>query len=143
MNNESSRKGWIVLLGVPALFFSAYVVGAWPPLKRLPLCAVKLFTGIDCPGCGLTRSIAYLTHGQVGRSIDMNPMGIVVALWLAYVLLRAAIGAFRGRQPAPLLRQKTRDRLFMVFVAALIGQWLVKMYFSLFTSHFSLYTAFP
>lgn len=133
MNGEISRKGWIVLAGVPALFFSAYMIGAMPVLTALPLCAVKIFLGIDCPGCGLTRSIAYLTHGQIRRSIDLNPMGIIIALWLVYVFSRTAVGHLSGKTLRPLLRQKVRDALLIVFVAGLFGQWLIKMYFSLFT----------
>ncbi len=123
-------------MGVPALFFSAYVLATMPVLTTLPLCAVKLFANVDCPGCGLTRSIAYLTHGELRRSIDFNPMGIVIAFFLVYIFVRTAISLLAGRALKPLLQQKTRDRMLVVFVFALFAQWLFKLYFLLFTFHF-------
>ena len=128
--SQISRRGWIVLIGVPALFVLAYILALKPALTGLPLCGVKMFTGIDCPGCGLTRSIAYLTHGQIRRSIDYHPLGIVIALWLVYMLIGTALGFILGRPMPRLVSQKTADLLLIVFVAALFGQWLVKLFFS-------------
>src|SRR5436190_13214116 len=40
-----------------------------------PLCTMKRVTGIDCPGCGLTRSFVALGHGQWQDSFRYNPAG--------------------------------------------------------------------
>lgn len=128
MVSQISRRGWIVLFGVPALFVSAYIIK--PALTKLPLCSVKLFTGIDCPGCGLTRSIAFLTHGQIRKSIDYHPLGIIIALWIVYMLIRTVITSIVGKPMRPLVSQRVRDMLLIIFVVALFGQWLVKLFFS-------------
>lgn len=47
------------------------------------MCAFKLFFGIDCPGCGLIRSILALFAGHFSESVAIHPMGVVVVLWLA------------------------------------------------------------
>ena len=39
--------------------------------------------GVDCPGCGLTRSVLALLKGNVLQSIALHPMGVLVLLWLA------------------------------------------------------------
>src|SRR5688500_14697882 len=40
-----------------------------------PLCSWKSLTGVDCPGCGLTRSFIALAHGQWRESLRFNPAG--------------------------------------------------------------------
>ena len=46
------------------------------------MCALKLFFGFDCPGCGLTHSVLALLQGDLGKSIGLHPMGVVVFLWV-------------------------------------------------------------
>ena len=36
-------------------------------------CVIKENTGIDCPGCGLQRSVEYLINGEIVHSIQMYP----------------------------------------------------------------------
>ena len=44
--------------------------------SHMSICAFRAL-GIDwCPGCGLGRSIAFLFHGDVSRSLDAHPLGI-------------------------------------------------------------------
>lgn len=136
MERSFSTQGWIAVLGVPALFISAFIIGASPKLMDLPLCAVRSFLHLDCPGCGLTRSIALLTHGQFRHSIDLNPMGVVIAVFFVHVFFKGAAGLVAGRKLKPLLQQKARDLILLVFVFALIAQWLFKLYFLLFTFNF-------
>lgn len=114
-------------MGVPALFFVAYVWPALPWLDRFDLCAVHGFLGVDCPGCGLIRSFAALAHGGIRRSVDMHPLGVVIALWLVYIFAREGYALIKGRRPRELLTQRQRDILVGVFLAALIIQWMVKL----------------
>ncbi len=37
-----------------------------------PICPFKMMTGQDCPGCGATRSLAALLHGNPGVAADHN-----------------------------------------------------------------------
>lgn len=47
-----------------------------------PVCiSVRLFH-VECWGCGLTRSIQHLIHGEWQESLDYHPLG-----WLVFILL--------------------------------------------------------
>src|SRR5437016_4718653 len=50
-----------------------------PPEKGLgiDLCMFKRLTGAPCPGCGVTRSCGNLIRGNVRRSIEFHPLGVV------------------------------------------------------------------
>jgi hypothetical protein len=54
---------------------------AFAPGRPLPhLCYSRLLLGIDCPGCGLTRSFIHLVHGDVAASFTANRAG-----WLLFL----------------------------------------------------------
>ena len=40
-----------------------------------PLCIFSNLTGLDCLGCGLTRSFTYLGHGDLSAALDLHLMG--------------------------------------------------------------------
>ncbi|MBT3182509.1 MAG: DUF2752 domain-containing protein [Deltaproteobacteria bacterium] len=112
---------------VPALVLFGYIYLQIPFMQKIPLCGVKHFLRFDCPGCGMTTSISELLHGHIRASIDAHPLGIVIALWFAYMFLRAVASVLLGRRIKPLLTQAQRDLLMYVFLAALLIQWIVKI----------------
>lgn len=59
------------------------------------LCPVVYFTGIPCPGCGLTRAVLFFLTGQFARSLSINPAGI---LWIALAGYFAFNRYILGRQ---------------------------------------------
>ena len=50
----------------------------------LPPCPSRWLTGIYCPGCGATRALHALLHGDIGKAISMN---VVFVLALPVVVL--------------------------------------------------------
>lgn len=81
------------------------------------VCPFRLATGLPCPGCGLTRSWVYLTHGDLSRSVTNHPFGILLAVsvltLLGYVVARRLRGA-----PAPSLERIVRHPVTIVVLAA-------------------------
>jgi len=75
----------LVVLGVSVL---------WRPetLPPMSLCRFHAWTGIPCPGCGLTRSFCAISHGALHDAWRLNPFGFlffaVALLLLAHPLLR-------------------------------------------------------
>lgn len=61
---------------LPTLFINCanvyQTIVSWLAQNMLP-CGFKYFFGIDCPGCGLQRSIILLLQGNVWASIQMYP----------------------------------------------------------------------
>ncbi len=84
----------------------------------VPACPLKELTGLDCPGCGGTRAVHALVHGDLGTALDHNVLltilvpllGLLWALWLVRSLLatrdlrrarRAGDEAAPGGAPPP------------------------------------------
>ena len=77
----------VVALTVLILCAGAVVVAAWLTPNphgygthtrlHLPPCAFREMTGLPCPSCGLTTSMAYMAQFQFGRAFFANPFGCV------------------------------------------------------------------
>ncbi|HZX81639.1 MAG TPA: DUF2752 domain-containing protein [Lysobacter sp.] len=56
-------------------------------------CLFRMATGLYCPGCGLTRMLHALVHGDIPRAASMN----ILALAGLPVLGAIAVNEMRGR----------------------------------------------
>jgi hypothetical protein len=59
--------------------------------SEFSVCLFKNITNIPCPSCGTTRAVMEIYKGAFGKSVLLNPFGILVALimlvcpiWIAY-----------------------------------------------------------
>ena len=50
-------------------------------------CLFHRLTGLYCPGCGGTRAINYLLHGQIVKSIQYHPL----VLYMAFVIVLESV----------------------------------------------------
>lgn len=57
-------------------------------------CLFHLLTGLYCPGCGGTRAVWYLLHGQILKSIQYHPLVPYTAFVLA---AEVAAGCLKGK----------------------------------------------
>lgn len=80
-----------VLLAATAAGIAAVVYFFNPSTHSFyPVCQFHRLTGLNCPGCGATRAIYALLHGQVLTALRDNallvlglPVGVARGLWLA------------------------------------------------------------
>ena len=89
-----------------------------------PLCSMQRLFGLDCPGCGLTRSFISLAHGQWRAACQFNPAGpfwfALVALQIPYRLLQL----FRiQRGEAEIELGRIGNLLLWFALSALLLQW--------------------
>lgn len=58
-----------------------------PFIENLPdVCFFRHFFGFECPGCGMTRALSALVHGDVASALRFNRSVLVVFPLLCYVL---------------------------------------------------------
>ncbi len=95
-------------------------------IEGLPMpsmCLSKSMFGIDCPGCGLTRSLLCFFQGNIANSVALHRVGWIMAV--AVVLqFPYRIWALVRKQDYPLgERLPTVFGFFLIFL--LIGNWFV------------------
>jgi len=81
-----------------------------------PGCAFHALTGYYCAGCGMTRCLHALVHGDVPTALAMNPL-VVVLLALAPLVAGWALG-WRPRRLAPLMALLQRPWLWLTVLPA-------------------------
>ena len=117
-----TRKRLLFLIAVPMAFLLAFV-HPYLPGNNISACAVSHMLGINCPGCGMIRSIVAVLHGNVRSSVDLNPMGIVAALILSFLWLKVVFVLITGGDWAPVISERTITFLSIAFVGGLFIQW--------------------
>ena len=91
-----------MLLGTAAVGVGAMVFFFNPSTHRFyPVCMFHVLTGLDCPGCGMTRALYALLHGNVMLALKDNALFVAFLVGAAAWGSRFALQSAR-RQPATL-----------------------------------------
>lgn len=77
-------------------------------------CPFRALTGIDCPGCGMSRALVSLLHGDLAGSLAWHPMLIPTLITVGF------LAVFRKKP-------KARDRILWIWVAAMALCWIVRL----------------
>lgn len=82
-----------LLAGVAALLYR------FPPdqFAFYPACPIHQYTGLLCPGCGVTRALAALLHGQFAAAFHLNPLFVLA---LPFVFTYAVYTGLNGKPVA-------------------------------------------
>lgn len=73
--------------------------GVWNILRFLPLkCPLVVFFGIQCPTCGLGRSLIYAWSGNFSLSLHYHFLGVII-YFLSYVIYFAVLFSIDWKRP--------------------------------------------
>jgi len=127
-----------VLVRPATLALIGLAVGSLVPLAWLTsgpsTCPFKIFTGLPCPGCGLTRSAVALLHGDLAGSVFYHPLGapivvttVVIGLVDAWMWWRRRHSGQGPASPAWLLERLAKSPAPWVAIGALAVVWLLRL----------------
>jgi hypothetical protein len=85
----SRRLALFLLVGLTGIFVVSVLLKPSTG-EYFTLCGFKNFTGLPCPGCGLTHSFCALARGSVVEAFEFNLLGpflyaVLFLLWLRSV----------------------------------------------------------
>jgi hypothetical protein len=104
-----------VVLGATAIGIGATVFFFNPGTHNFyPVCVFHALTGLNCPGCGMTRALYALLHGNVRLALKDNALFMLTLAALAVWTARFAVLKMRN-QPAAL---KMPPKLLWTFLVA-------------------------
>lgn len=145
--NENSEPGpepkrastvahWTILLLAAAVLLLSFTLSVpgeervYVPGTRLALpgmCVFRSATGLDCPGCGLTRCFISLAHGDLVRAWQFNPAGLLFFAVVAFQIPFQLTQIFRIHSGRGIIRSRHFNSILLVVAGCLIFQWAVKM----------------
>ena len=99
-NSETSIINRILAAaGVLVITTGVAVVGYFNPITAgfFPLCPLHEMTGLNCPGCGMTRGFHALFNGDILDALHYNALLPLVAFVFAYLVISLSLTAIRGR----------------------------------------------
>lgn len=118
------------LKGITAAVLVAVILIVWlygsfdpssPDVGRFfPKCLLKLITGLDCPSCGMQRSLHALINGDVVAALRYNWFAVFSLSYLFGVLLTGWLCA-----PDARLRRIVRGRTVALTYVVLYFAWFV------------------
>lgn len=117
LQSSGSRAVVLILVGT-ALVIAATVFFFNPTTHHFyPVCQFHRLTGLDCPGCGMTRATYALLHGDGRTALHDNAFFVAVLGGLALRGGWFAVNRARGRRNGEFFRPKW---LWPLLVVALV-----------------------
>ncbi len=112
------------------VLFVILTLGWWvvpSQIESIPLCPMKFFFHIDCPGCGLTRSFLSIARGHLLAAFSFNPAGLLIyPVFLVYfieLLIRFFKSGFYIRLPILMSRMYG-----LCVLIVLLANWFYKLH---------------
>jgi hypothetical protein len=93
----------LAVLAALVLPLLAVVLYSCPPTEAsyYPRCTFHALTGLHCPGCGATRCLYALLHGELAQAVSCNLLVLLALPFLAVWGLRHFLAALRNTRPTP------------------------------------------
>ena len=118
-----SRSGAWIAGGIALT--GCIVVGVVDPnqTQLLPACAFKAATGLDCPGCGMTRGLHALVRGDIVRAANHNLLLVVILAATAIYFGWNAIARRTGKRQ---LHFEFRRNTWIAIGIGVLAFWVVR-----------------
>jgi hypothetical protein len=91
------------------------------------MCWYKRLSGFNCPGCGMTRCVVCLFHGEFLRGWHFNPGGYLFSVILVCQLPYRIAQIWRISRGLPAWRpMKSGSMLVSSLAVVLLVQWIIR-----------------
>jgi hypothetical protein len=119
-----NRRLTVVLIWLSLAAGAAYVF-IFEPGKTgfFPACPFRALTGFTCPGCGSTRGLHRLLHGDVIGAFEFNPLFVLATPFLIYAFLRYSNAIMRGR---PIKRHQLNAKYIWALFVVILSFWIFR-----------------
>ena len=88
-----------------------------------PICPFRAITGFTCPGCGSTRGVHQLLHGNIAAAFELNPLLLLALPFLIYALLLYSYRVLRGQ---PIQRNALAPKYIYTIFGVVLFFWIFR-----------------
>jgi Protein of unknown function (DUF2752) len=115
----------LVWLGIAAGSVFLFLFNPSSPSNQIPfpVCPFFALTGFACPGCGTTRGLHLLLHGNVVAAFRFNPLMMVLLPCLLYALVRHTNAVMRGR---PIKGNQLNAKYIWLLFFVVLSFWIIR-----------------
>jgi len=97
-----NRRSTVVVIWSLLIAGAAYLFFFEPGKSGFfPACPFRFLTGFTCPGCGTTRALHQILHGNFVTAFTLNPLLLLAIPFILFALLRYSVIVMRGGVPRP------------------------------------------
>ena len=89
----------------------------------LPTLCASRWIGMQCPACGVTRSIIELVHGNVMQSLEYHRLGWLILLFLAVQIPYRVVRVLQPATRWPRLERWGIALLLLIGVAVVVNRF--------------------
>ncbi|MBR6167329.1 MAG: DUF2752 domain-containing protein [Paludibacteraceae bacterium] len=113
-----------------AIEFAALVLVLSAAYFQLPIgCPFKAITGYPCPGCGGTRVLVALLHGQFIEALMINPLSVLVIIFLLVAPAWLFVDCWRGTKTLQRVLKGKWPMWSIILLALIItANWIWNIY---------------
>lgn len=90
-------------------------------------CISQFLTGYPCPGCGLTRAFASLSHFDLISSLRFNPEAVLFTLIAIIAVVSPSVVLQSRRRFDEFISKSSNKKTFIIFVAIFISLWVLNI----------------
>lgn len=120
LRRRLSVAGVWVLVALGAAYLFAFNPGR---TGIFPSCPFRTLTGFNCPGCGTTRGLHQLLHGNFVAAFELNPLIILTLPLLGYLLITFTRSALSGR---PMPQFSLSPKYGWLLTILIVGFWIFR-----------------
>jgi hypothetical protein len=91
------RIRWLAMVEVGSCMAIVLHVNDPSRGRFFPACPIHALTGLYCPGCGTTRALHQLSHGNIRAALRLNPLALLLLPILAYSFISFTLEVFKGK----------------------------------------------
>jgi hypothetical protein len=132
--SQQDRLGYLVTSVISAMILvtarllqpSSRGVGTHEQLG-LPPCLFLYLTGIPCPSCGLTTSLAYAARLEFFSSLITQPFGLIVFFLTIFAIPLSLFLSRRRITWSELMQARIVNKLIYLAIALYALSWLYKI----------------
>jgi hypothetical protein len=129
-----TRVAWLVLFAVPSAVLVTAALLTPNPIGHgthmqlgLPACGFMVYTGIPCPGCGLTTCFAFMMRGDIVAAAAANPSGVLLFLLTLATVPVAAVGFVRAHSVLDTLDRLHAEKWALLLAVTSLVVWAVRV----------------
>jgi len=116
-NSGAPRRGCKVLV-LHLLLFAGIGAFVLVSMKFFQGCPIRHLTGIPCPTCGVTRSLASLVRLDFARALHFHPLSLPICLAILIAFHYKPLHI--GRRARDIILIATSGAVFAVYIVRLI-----------------------